>query len=277
MNRELSKTSQLEFTLSLSKGSKNIKKAMNLDDLEIKIEERLRELRRQRDMSQEELAEALGVSRQSIIALEQGRYLPSLPIAISLCRVFDMAFEELFSLQREMDEVLEQNKHIEVRVVNSALPAQGKENEMNTEMEPWRPIGGAMSLRDAVDRLMSDSFITPRSVGFTMPKIDIKERKEDIVVKAELPGVAEEDVDIEVSSDGVVTISGERKAEKEEKEEGYFYKESMSGKFSRSFSLPTEVVADKAEADMENGILTVIIPKARPEKVQKLKVQAKKK
>lgn len=260
---------------------------MNVEDLEIKIEDKLRELRRERDLSQEDLAEALGVSRQSIIALEQGRYLPSLPIAVSLCRFFDLAFEEFFNLGDGLDEI-EQNfnnkKHLEVKVINDVQSAQKneadrtrKENNMASDMEPWRPFGGMMSLRDAVDRLMSDSFITPRSVGFATPKVDIKERKEDIVVKAELPGVAEEDVDVEVSSDGVVTISGEKKADKEEKEEGYYYKESYAGSFSRSFSLPAEVVADKAEADMENGVLTITVPKAKPEKIQKLKVTPKKK
>jgi HSP20 family protein len=146
---------------------------------------------------------------------------------------------------------------------------------MNFEMEPWRPFREAVSLRDAVDRLLSDSVIAPRAMG-AMPKVDIRERKEDILVKAELPGIAEEDIDVEVSSDGVVTISGEKKEEKREDEEGYQYRESHIGSFTRSFSLPAEVIAEKTEAEMKNGVLILTIPKAKPQKVQKVKVGTKK-
>lgn len=250
---------------------------------DIEIENRLKELRRERQLSQEDLAGALGISRQSVIALEQGRFLPSLPLAISMCRFFDLAFEEIFQIEREIgeeiDRAFEEDNSIRIKVVNTHNPevVSGKEREMSNELEPWRPFREAISLRDAVDRLLSDSVITPRMPAMAMPKIDIKERNEDILVRAELPGIKEEEVDIEVSSDGFVTISGQKAQEKEEKEEGYHYKESYSGSFSRSFSLPTEVVADRAVADMENGVLTLIIPKARPEKVQKLKIAPKKK
>ena len=148
---------------------------------------------------------------------------------------------------------------------------------MISELEPWRPLG-AVSFGDVVDRLLSDNG-SIRKGGTIMPKIDIKEQKEDFVIKAELPGLKEAEVDIEVTSDGTVTISGEKKEEKEEEneEKGYYYQESYSGSFSRSLSLPSEVIADKAAADMENGVLTITVPKARPEKIQKLKVTPKKK
>lgn len=251
-----------------------------MDESEITIENHLRELRRRHDLSQEELAEALGISRQSVIAFEQGKFLPSLPIVVSLCKFFNTAFEDLFAVEREIfDE--EPKNQIEVKVISSADVAPRKEKNMNTELEPWRPFREAISLRDAVDRLLSDSFITPRTgaSGAGMPKVDIKERKEDILIKVELPGLSEEEIDVEVSSDGIVTISGEKAEEKEEvgEKDNYYYKESYSGSFSRSFSLPTEVVAGKAEANMEHGVLTVTVPKARPEKVQKLKISPKKK
>ncbi len=251
-----------------------------MEDKDLEIDNRLRELRKEHDLSQEELAEALGVSRQSIISLEQGRSLPSLPIVIQLCRFFDRAFEDIFRFQREIEKEINNafcSDKIRINVVDRPnLIEAGKEN-MIGELEPWRPLS-AVSFGDVVDRLLSDNVVSRRG-GVTMPKIDIKERKEDFVVKAELPGLKEDEVDIEVTSDGIVTISGEKKEEKEEKEEeqGYFYKESYAGSFSRSFSLPSEVIADKAEADMENGVLTIAVPKARPEKTQKLKVTAKKK
>jgi HSP20 family protein len=109
-----------------------------------------------------------------------------------------------------------------------------------------------------------------------MPKIDIKDQKNSVVVKAELPGVKEEDVTIEIL-DNTMTISGEKKEEKEEKDEekGYYYKESHSGSFTRSFSLPSEVMADKAEADMKDGVLTITVPKIEPKKASKVKITKK--
>ena len=146
---------------------------------------------------------------------------------------------------------------------------------MGTELEPWRPFREAVSLRDAMDRLFEDSVITPKTAG-VMPKIDIKDKKDSIEVKAELPGLKEEDIEIEVS-DGVMTISGEKKAEKEEQEEGYYYKESHTGTFSRSFTLPADVKEEKAEAEMKHGILTILIPKIEPKKATKVKIAPKKK
>ena len=108
-----------------------------------------------------------------------------------------------------------------------------------------------------------------------MPRIDIKDKKDAIEVKAELPGMNEEDVEIEIA-DGVMTISGEKKAEKEESEEGYYYKESHTGTFSRSFTLPAEVKEEKAEAEMKNGVLKVTIPKIEPKKATKVKIAPKK-
>ena len=153
------------------------------------------------------------------------------------------------------------------------------ENIMANEMEPWRPFREMVSLRDAMDRLFEDSVITPKGAA-AMPKIDIKDKKDSIVVKAELPGMAEEEVDVEIS-DGVMTISGEKKEEKENPpaggEEGYYYKESHTGGFSRSFTLPADVIAEKAEAEMKDGVLSIVIPKIEPKKATKVKVAPKKK
>ena len=82
------------------------------------------------------------------------------------------------------------------------------------ELEPWRPFREAVSLRDAMDRLFEDSVITPSKISGGLPRIDLKETKDSVVVKAELPGVAEDDISVEVL-DNVMTISGEKKEEKE--------------------------------------------------------------
>jgi len=231
-----------------------------MSDKEIAIKNKLKDLRKRRHLSQEELADKLGISRQSVIALEHGKYLPSLPLAVSMCNLFNSAFEDVFEFEHEIKNII--NNHF------------GKEVKMPSELSPWRPFREAISLRDAMDRLFEDSVITPRAIG-AMPKIDIKEKKDGIVVKAELPGVEEKDVNVEIL-DNVMTISGEKAEEKEEEKEGYYYKESRSGAFERSFSLPADVKADKAEAEMKNGVLTVTVPKIEPKKARKIAIKPKK-
>lgn len=240
----------------------------NEPDISIVI--RLRDLRKQHKLSQEELAEALGVSRQSVIALEQGKSLPSIPLVVSMCRFFRSSFEDIFDLPLLVEEVDPVNNSIKI----IPQPEDRKETIMQSELGPWRPFRESVSLRDAMDRLFEDSFITPKGGTLAIPKIDIMDKKGAIVVKAELPGMKEEDVEIEIA-DGVMTVSGEKVEEKEEQEEGYYHKESHSGSFSRSFALPSEVVAEKAVAEMKDGVLSVTIPKIEPKKATKIKIAKK--
>lgn len=244
-----------------------------MEEKDITIENRLKEFRKDHHLSQEELADALGISRQSIIALEQGRSMPSLPLAVSMCNFFDAAFEEIFDFNREINNAIG-NSNIKIKVINSDDMSERKENGM--ELEPYRPFREAISLRDAMDRLFEDSFITPAKMG-GVPKIDVRDAKDSIVVKAEIPGISEDDINVEIL-DNVMTISGEKTEEKEEngEEGGYYYKESHSGKFSRSFTLPSEVVAEKAQADVKNGVLTITVPKIEPKKAQKIQIATKK-
>jgi len=235
---------------------------------EVKIKNRLRDLRKQHDLSQEELADHLGVSRQSVIALEQGRYMPSLPLVVSLCGLFDSAFEDIFEFEKHVGKIVDEHFNtIDREIINN------KEATMPSELGPWRPFREAVSLRDAMDRLFEDSVITPKTIG-TMPRIDIKETEDAIVVKAELPGIEEEKVDIEIM-DNVMTISGEKAEEKVEEGEGYHYKESHTGTFTRSFNLPADVKADSAQAEMKNGVLSITIPKVEPKKAKKISIRAK--
>jgi len=261
---------------------------MNAEDSS--IENRLKDLRKKQHLSQEELAEALGISRQSVIALEQGKYLPSLPLVINMCKFFHSPLESIFEfemeIESEIDNIIDEQKNIINVDRPIRLPSQNiesdrlglvgdKENIMPNELGPWRPFREAVSLRDAMDRLFEDSVITSKgTVG--MPKIDIKDKKDSIEVRAELPGMEEDEIEIEVA-DNVMTISGEKKAEKEKDEEGYYYKESHSGTFSRSFTLPADVKEEKAEAEMKKGVLIVTIPKIAPKKATKVKVVPKKK
>jgi len=138
-----------------------------------------------------------------------------------------------------------------------------------------------VSLRDAVDRMLAESFILPHtllahSVGAEFIPLDIYEEANDLVIKAPVPGVKPEDLNIEVR-DGVLIISGETKQEKERKEEDYHLHEQRYGRFARSVILPCAVKVDKAKAEFEDGVLTLTLPKVEAAKGKKIVVTAKEK
>lgn len=95
-----------------------------------------------------------------------------------------------------------------------------------------------------------------------MPAVDMVDEKDEIVVKADLPGLDQKDIEVTVQ-DGTLTIRGERKEEKEEKKEDYYYAERTYGAFMRSLPLPKGVDADKVKATFKKGVLEVHLPKAK--------------
>jgi HSP20 family protein len=102
--------------------------------------------------------------------------------------------------------------------------------------------------------------------------IDVYQTESDIVIKSTIAGVKPEDLDVAINND-MVTIKGERKNEEEVPEENYYYQECYWGKFSRSVILPVDVLAEKIEASMKNGILTVRLPKADTNRTKKIQVR----
>jgi HSP20 family protein len=144
-----------------------------------------------------------------------------------------------------------------------------------TRWEPWSEL---MTLRDAMDRLFEESFVRPSrlltAVGASAVPIDMYEQDGNLIVKAPLPGVKPEDVDVTVVGD-TLTIKGETKAEKEVKEENVIRRERRFGSFSRSVSLPSPVDTDKASASFEDGVLTLTLPVAEEAKPKAIKVQSK--
>lgn len=147
----------------------------------------------------------------------------------------------------------------------------------------WDPAREMGSMSEAMDRFLGVGW--PRHThlwklweqpdGLMSPSLDMYQTKDVVVVKAALPGVKSEDVEISVTGD-TLTIRGETKAEQEVKEEDFYCQERRYGSFSRTIGLPSDLKTDKAEAVFEDGILTLTIPKAEEIKPRTIKVETKK-
>ena len=105
------------------------------------------------------------------------------------------------------------------------------------------------------------------------PPFDVSETEGEVIVKAEIPGMKVEDIDITLT-DGLLTIKGERKMEKEDKQEDYHRIERHFGTFSRSLNLGLKVKADGIDADYKDGVLTVTLPKAEEDKPKRIEVKS---
>ena len=106
------------------------------------------------------------------------------------------------------------------------------------------------------------------------PRVNVEEKEEAFEITAELPGMKKDDLDIEVQDD-VLTIKGEKKFEKDEKEANYHICERSYGTFQRSFTLPENVKTDDIEAEYKDGILKLVLPKVEPVKPKEIKVKVK--
>ena len=104
------------------------------------------------------------------------------------------------------------------------------------------------------------------------PAVEISEEKEQVIVKAEIPGLKKEDIQVNLS-DNLLTISGERKEEAEKKEKGYYYSERSYGSFSRTIQLPAEVKADKVNAKFKDGVLEISLPKTELAKQREVTIK----
>jgi HSP20 family protein len=141
----------------------------------------------------------------------------------------------------------------------------------------WAPTREFTSLQSDMSRLFNTFFDTPTTGnGSTarrwIPAMDLVETEDDFVLKADLPGLKEEDVNIEVA-ENVLTVSGERKAEHEDKREGYVRIERSYGSFRRSLTLPKGVDAEAVTANFDNGVLEVHIPKPEVRKPRRVAIQ----
>lgn len=144
----------------------------------------------------------------------------------------------------------------------------------------WEPMRDMVSLREAMDRLFEESFVGPRLTplwsagdGINLA-VDLVEDEDSFVLKAAVPGVKSEDMEISVVGN-VLSIRGESKMEEKVEEANYLRREMRYGAFQRSLTLPADVQADKATAVFENGILTLTLPKAEAVKPKSIKINVK--
>jgi HSP20 family protein len=142
-------------------------------------------------------------------------------------------------------------------------------------IERWDPFREAVSLRDAMNTLLQDSFVRPGGMpgqaGYSTMPLDVGETENEFVVKAALPGVKPDDVQITVHGD-TLTIRGECQAEEEKKGEQWHLRERRFGSFQRSVALATPVDSEKAQAHFEHGVLTLTLPKSEAAKPRQIKV-----
>lgn len=143
---------------------------------------------------------------------------------------------------------------------------------------PWDPMRELASVREAMNRIFDDAFsrlpslMPRREEGWWQPSVDVIDRDKEIVVRANLPGIDPQDVEVTVS-ENVVNIKGETKQEREAQGANYYRRERYYGAFQRSIPLDTKVEAEKAQASFKNGVLEVTVPKVEGASGKQVKVK----
>lgn len=144
----------------------------------------------------------------------------------------------------------------------------------------WDPFRDLISIQDRMNRLFEQTLARTRgeeegiATSTWMPAVDIYETPDQVVMKAELPGLTREDIEINVR-DNTLSLRGERKFEKEVKEENYLRIERAYGSFQRSFTLPATIQQDKIKAVFKDGVLEVSLPKAEEARPKQIKIDVK--
>lgn len=161
----------------------------------------------------------------------------------------------------------------------------GKEPEkVESGLAPWRPFAEVARLEREMERAFGDFFggrlprmweerFSPwRSLGLREPAVDVFEEKDEFVVKAELPGMTKDDIQVNIA-EHLLTIKGEKKKEEKTEEKDYYRSERTYGAFARSIPLPTEVNPEKVNATFKNGVLEIRLPKSEEAKKKEIKVK----
>ena len=168
-----------------------------------------------------------------------------------------------------------------MRNVHSILPKKERELEVGRGLTPFTR-GMEDFFENYFPRRWMEGFFEPTAWKLpllseyeerydVLPKVDIIDRKEDLLVRAEMPGVKKEDLEITVHGDRLI-IEAKREVEEEEKKEEFFRHEMAYGRFYRTVRLPVDVLVDKAKAELKEGILEIYLPKAEVITPPKVKV-----
>ncbi|MEK7170862.1 MAG: Hsp20 family protein [Patescibacteria group bacterium] len=197
----------------------------------------LRDLRLAQELSQDELARQLGISRQSIISLEQGAYLPSFPLLINMIQFFNCDLEELVEgLRADIEQ----------------LPSEVNSTQKFLGRAEWQ-----------------------ESVGSPTGAINIRETETNYEIIVQAPGFKENKLNLEFSGD-TLTISGEIPAVREELPKVYIRHEWEASSFSRSIRFASPIDESEVEAKLADGTLTIHVPKMPPAKQKVTKIEVKK-
>ena len=144
-----------------------------------------------------------------------------------------------------------------------------------TVLTRWEPFREFATLQDRMNRLFRESYNENQDQSLTTssfaPAVDVYEDEHNVTLKIEVPGIEEKDIDVRIENN-TLTVHGERKIEKEEKEENYRRVERQYGSFTRTFNLPTTVDSEKVSANYDKGVLKISLPKKAEAKPKQIKV-----
>jgi len=144
---------------------------------------------------------------------------------------------------------------------------------MKKGLTKWDKLPVFSSFQDEMNRVLDNFFSRETSYGMDWrPVVDVAETESDIIVKAEIPGIDPNDIDISITGD-ILTLKGEKKEEKENTGKCYHRVESSYGSFKRVINLPASVDVDKVKAEGENGLLEITLPKKEESKTKKINVK----
>ena len=145
------------------------------------------------------------------------------------------------------------------------------------QLVKFNPVRDMFSFRNRINHMFDDVFYpinrdeVELSMGSWNPVVDVYDNDDSIVIKAELPGIDKEGIEIDVK-DRVLTLKGERSSESEVKDDNYYRRERSFGKFERAFTLPADVDPDKIKADYKDGVLKIDIPKPEEKKPRQITI-----
>ena len=145
---------------------------------------------------------------------------------------------------------------------------------MPKDITKWDPFREFSTLRNEMERVfdsMLGRYPRERVEGLWAPLVDVEETKDNIIARIELPGMKKEDIKVTLMNN-ILTISGERKHEAEEKGKTYYRIERAYGRFQRTIELPTDVTSDKAKASYKDGILELVVPKSEKAKEKEIAI-----